>query len=282
MMESAEIVKSSGEHVAFRRDKLIGSLQRSGASNELIDQIVGQVEKELYNGITTKEIYNMAFDLLRRREGSIAGKYKLKRAIMELGPSGFPFEKYIAAIFREEGYKVATNIIVDGKCVKHEMDVIAENETQQLIIECKFHSLGASLCDVKVPLYIHSRFRDVESVRIHREAKGKELSGWLVTNTHFTGDALQYGNCVGLNLMGWSYPEHASLRSKIDSGRLYPITCLTTISNSEKQKILEEGIVLCKQLLASGDLLNKIGLSTLRKKKVLRELDNLCNHLGLN
>jgi hypothetical protein len=172
--------------------------------------------------------------------------------------------------------------MVDGKCVKHEIDVIAENEKQQLVMECKFHSLGGSLCDVKVPLYIHSRYRDVEAVRMHRQAKGKELSGWLVTNTHFTGDALQYGTCAGLNLMGWSYPEHASLRSKIDSGRLYPITCLTTISNSEKQKILEEGIVLCKQLLATGDVLNKIGISTLRKKKVIRELDNLCNHLGLN
>jgi hypothetical protein len=279
MSPQTSITKASGEHVEFSRDKLIHSLERAGTSEVVIANIVKQVEESLFDGISTHEIYTMAFDFLRQEERASAGKYKLKRAIMELGPSGFPFEKFIAALLEHEGYKVRTGVIANGKCVTHEIDVIAVKENEEHIIECKFHNLGGMMCDVKIPLYIHSRFRDVEAYsQKHRTGAIPNMKGWVVTNTRFTDDALEYGLCAGLHLMGWSYPDKNSLRSKIDTGGLYPVTCLTTLSKSEKQILLKEGVVLCKELHNVQGVLDKASVSKIRQKKVMFEVNSLCNH----
>ena len=50
MKNPINIVKYSGDVVAFDVDKLINSLRRSQASEELIQQIVEQVEGQLYDG----------------------------------------------------------------------------------------------------------------------------------------------------------------------------------------------------------------------------------------
>jgi hypothetical protein len=83
---------------------------------------------------------------------------------MELGPSGFPFEKYVAEILKYQGYRVEVGVIVEGFCVKHEVDIIAEKEAKHFMIECKFHNQPGTFCDVKIPLYINSRFLDIEKM----------------------------------------------------------------------------------------------------------------------
>ena len=157
------IIKASGEVMPFYSERLKRSLLKAGASEAQADTIVLQVQEKLYNGILTKEIYQQAFQLLKDSSRPVAAKYKLRRAIMELGPSGFPFEKYVAEIFRRKGYSVQTGKIVQGHCVKHEVDVIAEKENRYLMIECKFHNQTGIACDVKIPLYINSRFKDLEA-----------------------------------------------------------------------------------------------------------------------
>ena len=44
---------------------------------------------------------------------------------MELGPSGFPFEKLVGKILEQEGFETRVGVIVQGNCVQHEVDVIA-------------------------------------------------------------------------------------------------------------------------------------------------------------
>ncbi|RZK62264.1 MAG: ATPase, partial [Pedobacter sp.] len=124
---------------------------------------------------------------------------------MELGPSGYPFEKYFAAILQHIGYSLRTGVILQGACVKHEVDVIAEKENQHEMVECKFHQQQGTFCDVKIPLYIHARFKDVEAGFTDRSPKNNTLhQGWVVTNTRFTTDAIHYGTCAGLKLIGWN------------------------------------------------------------------------------
>ncbi len=72
--------------------------------------------------------------------------------------------------------------------------------------------------------------------------------GWLVTNTRFTTDALQYGRCAGLHMISWDFPAGSGLKDIIDNTGLYPVTCLTTLNRSEKLRLLENRIVLCKSL----------------------------------
>ena len=274
------ITKASGENVVFSESKLRSSLLRAGASEEQITIIVAQISEKLYDGISTQEIYRMAFNLLKQGTKRVAAKYQLKRAIMELGPSGFPFEKYIAEILKTQGYRVKVGEIVRGQCVNHEIDVIAEKGEQHFMIECKYHNQPGTVCDVKIPLYIQARFKDVEAAWVKIPGHGTKFhQGWVVTNTRFTIDALQYGNCAGLNLLGWDYPHGNSLRNQIDKLKLYPITCLTTLTQAEKQTLLDKRIVLCKELCEDDRLLLDCGIIPSRIKSIMKEALELCEHL---
>jgi hypothetical protein len=277
MKHPINIVKYSGDVVAFDVDKLINSLRRSQASEELIQQIVAQVQDQLYEGITTKKIYKMAFKMLKGKSRVSASKYKLKKALMELGPSGFPFEKLVGKLLAHEGFSTQVGIIVQGNCVQHEIDVIAQKENKHYMIECKYHSDQGRFCNVKIPLYIHSRFLDVE--KQWESQKGHEAKihkGAVYTNTRFTTDAIKYGKCVGLQMTSWDYPTGNGLKNRIDLSGLHPLTALTTLTKAEKTKLLDEGIVLCKELHESPVLLEKIGIDKKRHKKILEDSEALC------
>lgn len=276
--KSLDITKSSGEKVKFSLDKLRGSLSRTGAEKQTVDQIIDKVRDELYQGISTKEIYNRAFALLKKKKSYLASKYKLKKAIYELGPTGFPFERFVSSILKYSGYKTQTNTTLQGKCVTHEIDVIAHKNYETTLIECKFHSEEGLNCNVKIPLYINSRYNDVKA-HWHTNSK-KETSlgkGWLVTNTRFTEDALQYGNCCGLYLLSWDYPLNNGIKDRVDRLGLYPITVSTLLTNREKQFLLSRDVVLCRQLIGDAFYLDHLGVSDARKEKILGEIKALCN-----
>ncbi|MFN8355755.1 MAG: ATP cone domain-containing protein [Spirosomataceae bacterium] len=272
MSQQPIVTKASGEQMPFVTDKLKQSLRRAGVSDAILNTIVEKVQGRLYDGITTKEIYRIAFNLLKNDTSSSAAKYKLKKAIMELGPSGFPFEKYIAELFKHQGFQTMVGQVVQGRCVTHEIDVIAEKGNLLSIVECKFHNQQGYMCDVKIPLYVHSRFRDVEAHwRTLPEYKDRVFEGWIVTNTRFSDDAAQYGACARLHLLAWDYPQRGGLRELIDKSGLYPVTCLTTLTNYEKTRLLEMGIVLCKEVQNNEPLLRLIGISDNRLKNIIRE-----------
>tara|TARA_R110000868_G_scaffold136879_1_gene350059 strand:+ start:34990 stop:35835 length:846 start_codon:yes stop_codon:yes gene_type:complete len=274
-----EILKSSGERAKFSLDKLRNSLKRSGADHNLVEQIVGQVKGELYEGISTNEIYNRAYALLKKGKSVFASKYKLKKSLYELGPTGFPFERFVAAILEYSGYLTSVNEIMNGICVTHEIDVVAEKNGTVTVIECKFHSEEGRNCNVKIPLYIQSRYNDVKAHWATKTKDHRELDkGWVVTNTRFTGDAIAYGKCVGLYLLSWDYPLNDGLKDRIDRLGLYPITVSTLLTNREKQFLLSRDIVLCRQLLKDKFFLDHLGISSARKKKILEEIEQLCNH----
>lgn len=273
-----DIIKSSGEKARFSLDKLRNSLKHSGADHNTVADIVDKVKDELYEGITTNEIYNRAFALLKKNKSVFASKYKLKKAIYELGPTGFPFERFIAAILEYSGYVTRVGEVMNGICVTHEIDVFAEKNGTVIIIECKFHSEEGRNCNVKIPLYIHSRYIDVKA---HWETKKNETKvldlGWVVTNTRFTTDAITYGKCAGLYLLSWDYPQENGLKDRIDRLGLYPITVSTLLSNREKQFLLSRDVVLCRQLWKDKFFLDHLGISHSRKEKILNEIKQLCN-----
>ncbi len=272
-----DIVKSSGEKVKFSLSKLHSSLKYSGADEAVIKQILDRVRDELYQGISTKEIYNRAFALLKKKKSVYASKYKLKKAIYELGPTGFPFERFVSAILQYSGYRTEVGKILQGICVKHEIDVYAEKNGQISIIECKFHSEEGRNCNVKVPLYIHSRYIDVKGHWEKRDTS-KELGvGWVATNTRFTEDAIKYGHCADLYLLSWDLPKDDGLKDRIDRLGLYPITVSTLLTNREKQFLLSRDVVLCRQLLKDRFFLDHLGISETRKEKIMQEVQFLCN-----
>lgn len=273
-----DIIKSSGERAKFSLDKLRNSLKHSGADHNLVEEILDKVGDELYEGISTNEIYNRAYGLLKRKKAVFASKYKLKKAIYELGPTGFPFERFVSALLEYCGYSVKVDMIMNGICVTHEIDVVAEKNGQTTIIECKFHGEEGRNCNVKIPLYIHSRYNDVKAHWTTKKREPRKLDkGWVVTNTRFTEQAMAYGKCAGLYLLSWDYPNKDGLKDRIDRLGLYPITVSTLLTKREKQFLLSRDVVLCRQLWKDKFFLDHLGISNVRKEKILEEIKQLCH-----
>lgn len=275
-----KIVKHSGAIVNFNRNKLKQSLLKSGASSSTVDEVLQIIENEIYEGISTKQIYKMAFALLKKAANSHAARYNLREAIRLLGPAGFFFEKFVAQLFAFEHYETMTNLVLKGKCVLHEIDVMIKKNDVIAMVECKFHVGREAASDVKIPMYILSRFNDLKGREHEIFFKNDTVSKcWIVTNNRFTTDAIDFAKCSNLNLLSWDYPERNNLKTKIDSGQLYPVTCLTTLSLSEKDRLLILDIILVKDIINNRDVLEKIELSPNRIKNVMKEASELCRFI---
>lgn len=273
-MEKIIVTKASGEQAPFVVSKLKSSLKRSGASNKDISEIIEQVKGKLYMGISTKIVYKKAFDLLKEKSPTFAARYKLKTAILELGPTGYPFEKYFAEILKSDGYKVKIQQQMKGNCIDHEVDIVAEKDKKTIVVECKFHGERGNKSDVKIPLYVQARFEDIKK-KWKSKNNSKDFQGWLVTNTRFTSEAVKYGTCAGLKLVAWDSPEKGNLKEMIDKSGLHPITSLSTITNYEKQGLIDRDIVLCRQLGEHPEVLSELAIPNVRAKRVLHELKGL-------
>ena len=264
------VTKASGQIEPFSIKKLRLSLSRTKATPEEINSIVETLLPKLYQGISTQKIYSEAFRLLRHHSKNHAARYHLKRGIMELGPSGFPFEKFIGELFKHQGYTVVIGKILQGKCVTHEIDVIAGKENHLNLMECKYRNRPGIAVDVKTPLYINSRFEDVLANELLKYNE-KTFTGWVITNSRFTTDAIAYANCKGMQLLGWDYPFNNSIKDWVDRTGLYPLTCLTSLTRSEKNWLIAKGYILAKDINNNQQLLLQAGVKEPRIKTVMNE-----------
>jgi hypothetical protein len=275
-----KIVKHSGDIVEFNAEKLKQSLLKSGASELVVDSILQEILRKIHEGISTKHIYKLAFGLLKKAANFHAARYNLREAIRLLGPAGFFFEKYIARLFSSEHYETRVNLTLQGECVSHEIDVLVKKTGSIAMVECKFHMGREAASDVKVPMYILSRFNDLKGNQHTIFDKNDRITKcWIVTNNRFTSDAIDFAKCSGLDLLSWNFPEDNNLKTKNDNESLYPVTCLTTLSLAEKDKLLILDVILVKEIINHSDCLEKIGLSTNRIKNVLKEASDLCRNV---
>jgi len=276
MKNIPSVMKADGKSEQFDPSKLEKSLLAAGAKPEAVQKIIAHVQAELIEGITTSQIYKHAFFLLHKLQTPASYRYGMRQAVLALGPSGFPFEKYVAEILRSQGYSVETNQMVRGGCVEHEVDVVAWNEKKLIMCEAKFHNQRGMKCDLKVALYVKARFDDLlEATYTYGGHRRSVSENWLITNTGFTSTAIEYGMCKNMTMIGWSYPGRVSLQSMIEDGDLMPITCLTEIHSSELKSLLEQGIVLCKQIRNNVSLLVDAGLPSERAKMLVDEVNNI-------
>lgn len=276
MKKEVFIVKAGGERELFNRDKLFNSLYRVGADAQTASKIVAHIDSEVRDGMSTHDIYSHAFYLLHKMQKPLALKYSLRRSLMDFGPSGFPFEKFIGEIWRRKGYTVENDITVKGYCTEHEIDVVAWNENKLVMTEVKFHNELGVKSDLKVALYVKARYEDLEEVTFNFGKVRKLDEGWLVTNTKFTSSAIEYAQCQGLRIIGWNYPIKGNLQDMIEDSGLHPLTCLTTLNKSEKRDLMEQGLVLCNNLEHSTRSLERLGITHERIPQIIEESKMLC------
>ena len=274
---SVEIVKTDGTVEPFDGMKLEWSLRRAGATTHTAERIRHTIESSISAGAMTQEIYKRAFQMLRHDARPAAARYSLRRALFEFGPSGHPFENYISELFKAEGWEVEYRRMIPGKCVTHEVDVYAHREGEYLAAELKYHNDPGYKTDVKVALYVKARFDDIWQCDPKEDKTCKVDHGFLITNTKFTRDAVQFAKCSGIQLLGWSYPSEGSLYDRIVATGLYPITALTMLKKAEKRLLIDQGAVTCEQVRQNRDLLRAISISPERIGGILAEANSLCN-----
>ena len=236
------VIKRSGERQEFDPEKTRLAIMRSGVSSDEADDVLDRLEGQLYDGITTEEVYRRVRGLLVSDSKT---RFGLKKAIMNLGPEGHHFESFIGLLFKEMGYKVKLREVVQGRCVQHELDVLAENAEHRYMVECKFHNSLGIKCTIQNALYTYGRFLDVQE-------RLKLSKPWLVTNTRFSSEVVHYGECIGMGLLGWRYPEEAGLELLVERHRLYPVTILE-LRRGDIRTLLDNDIVLVKDLLSQQE-----------------------------
>jgi Holliday junction resolvase-like predicted endonuclease len=278
--KTVNITKASGETEPFSEQKLRRSLERVNAPPALITEIITHTKSELKEGMKTAEIYRHAFSLLKKREHFSASRYSIKKALLELGPSGYPFEKIVAAILKSDGYAVETDKIIEGYCVSHEVDVLARKGNHRFFVECKFHNRAGYKTDVKVALYVNARFQDIKKRLLEKSGSEKyNPEAWLVTNTKLSSDAIRYSACAGIRAIGWSYPHNGkNLQYLLEETGLLPLTCLTSLTRAQKSQLLKQGFVICREIDGQKAILQSIGLSNIKLAKVLKEVEELCRY----
>lgn len=272
---SCNVLKADGSSEFFKVEKLRRSLRRAGASHSEISSITEAVASKLYDGIKTQEIYRIAFELLRAEAQPVAARYSLRRALFGLGPTGFPFERYLARLFEAEGYTVKTGLIIQGHCAAHEIDVAAYKDDHSFVAEAKFHARPGTKTDLQVAMYAYARLLDLRDARICNDDICGIREFWLITNTKFTTTAEKYGACVNIPMLSWDYPRHNNLHDRIERLGVYPISVLHTLTQSQIVTLLGNDIILCSDIVAKPHVLKRLHLSEAQVNEILFEAKSI-------
>ena len=242
------VIKASGIREPFNEEKVTRSLASSGLSLDTTSHTVDYLKHYLKPEITTNAIYRHVSSYLQENAPvENYFNYGLKRAVMAMGPSGFPFEILVSDLLKLKNYKTTTDVVTQGKCVTHEIDVIAQKENDKYFIECKYHNVPGYKTDIQVALYTYARFLDIDSVQKHNGSLTNNYS-WLITNTKITSEVLDYCQCVDLKYTTWNSPKDQGLQDMIMASGLHPVTLLYGISRTKINTLLNRDIVTCARL----------------------------------
>lgn len=253
--EESLIRKSSGKLEKFSPEKLKKSLKYTGLKSLELDEISEQVKESVNSeNLSTEVVFNRTKEIVFKKSHIAGYKYSLKYAIMELGPEGFIFEKFIAKNLEAEGYEVTIDQIMNGRCVEHEVDIKAQKGNYALLAECKFHNSQEIKNDLKVALYVKARMVDLKE-----NDNNKFNDFFLVSNTAFSKDAIKYAECSGLKLLGFNYPYDRNLYQMIEEDKHYPITCIPWLRKEDRKELLSKDIILTHDLYANIGILKKFG-----------------------
>lgn len=274
-----KILKASGTEELFDESKVYKYLISSGISPDLAQKAITYLENNINRIDSTYTIYEHISRFLRDH-GSLENyfNYSLKRAVMELGPSGHPFEILVADVLATKGYRTEVGVVALGKCVTHEIDVVAAKEKKHHFIECKFHNAPGVKTDVQVALYTYARFLDVKLAMENTHELEKEYLSWLITNTKVTTEVFDYARCVGLEITAWYLPEGRGLRDLIMSSGLHPVTVLDKLSARQLNQLIDRGIVTCARVKTAIEQ-NQVRdiLNTQQAEQILKDISTFCH-----
>ncbi|PCI29959.1 hypothetical protein COB55_01095 [Candidatus Wolfebacteria bacterium] len=271
-----DIKKATGRHEAFSHAKLSASLRRAGVPGHQVEQVSSAIERGLEPGITSTDIFRSALRHLVKEDLDTAVSYGLRRAVNSLGPEGFIFEQYVEALLRAYGYKTERNVIMQGMCVDHEIDVLAKKDHIHYLIEAKYRNSPGIKTHIDVVMYADARRNDIAPYQEKNEKEKARHIMWLITNTKFTRKSIQYAECRDLLLTGWNYPKEDNLQDLIRKKKAYPVTVLPSLSRAGRKVFVEKGMLLAQDILPyTEEQIQGFGLSVQEARSIYREVHEL-------
>ena len=266
------VVKSNGTTEHFSANKVRNAIMRAGIPSSLTERVLDHVRSIAYQNITTQEIHRHIVEFLSYSYPQGVCRFNLKTAIMRLGPTGFPFERFIAKLLEKYGYKTKVDTYVFGECVKHEVDILATKDGHTYFVECKYHNHSGIRSDIKTALYVYARGEDLQRSRKNNTGT---YEPWLFTNTKLTADAIAYGECRSFRLTGWGYPVHNNLQDLIEEKKCYPITLLSSLSLVHMQQLLNAGVVIVQDIMSNPDALSILDIGYITRHALHEEVEHL-------
>ncbi len=268
MQKKITVVKETGEREDYDAAKVRDALRRAGLSGKGADGVVEKLEHRLYDGITTRKIYKIVYELLEETTPEASHKYNLKRALLEIGPAGYEFEDFTAKLLALEGYRTEVRQTIQGRCITHEIDVIATRGGDSHLLECKFHNEAGMRCRIQTALYVYARYLDIDEGAKLGMCR-KFTAPWLVTNTKFSDDVVKYAECRGMPLLGWRHPLGNSLETRIDKTGCYPITVIP-MSADVRGRMLAKKIITVFDIPESAEKLAELaGIALPRAREIV-------------
>lgn len=277
-----DVVKKTGEQETYNSQKLCTSIERAGVNSEQAQRICVEVEKNLKPGASTTKIFRETLRQLVKEDIEISARYTLRRAIDDLGPTGFLFEQFVEALLQAHGYTTERGIMMQGECVEHEVDVFAHKGSLTYIVEAKYRNEHNIKTHIDQVMYADARLMDIQrrvsAEEVSSQAKEKYIM-WVITNTKFTEKAIQYATCRDIKLVGWNYPKKENLEDMITSKKMYPITVLPSLTRSARDQFAQHNMILAQDILpySEEDLKRKFQISPSIAKKLQREAQALIN-----
>jgi len=266
-----QIQKSDGRIEKFQGEKIERALQRAKVSEEAIKEVLERVPKMISPGTSTNTIHQRVLHILEDIDPPGGARFNLKHSMLQLGPTGFPFEHYFARLMEEYGWTTKVGETLMGKCVSHEVDIYGKRDgSKDRAVEAKYHNRSGAKSDVKTALYVYARHQDLQ-------ARNANIRGVLVTNTQFTADAVAYGECMEMKMKGWNYPRGEGIEKYIEDKELYPVTVFSKIPRHVIGKLTHDGIVLASELcsLSTKDA-RRYGIGEKQLKELQGTTTSLC------
>ncbi|UCE44380.1 MAG: restriction endonuclease [Candidatus Bathyarchaeota archaeon] len=241
------VTKADGTKQPYDRKKILRTCLRMGVTREIAEKVAGRVETNMYEGIETKKLLQMIFRYLSKYKPSVKYRICLRKGLSLMKPKP-DFERFIQILLSEHDYTVASNQIVRGKCVEHEIDAVAEKDGETYIVEVKHHYNYHTPTGLDESRIARAVFEDItEGFKLGLNNL-KVDSAMIVCNTKFSQHAKRYADCRGIRKIGWSTPPNHGLQDMIEEKKLYPVSCLKGLDTKTREKLASTGVLLVKQL----------------------------------
>jgi hypothetical protein len=265
------VTKADGSKQPFDKEKVIRTCMRMGASRHLALAVADKVESRVYEGMPTAKVLELIFRFMRKDKPGVKHLYDLRKGL-SLMRSKPEFELFVQVLLSHHGFEVSPNRILKGRCVEHEVDAIARKGGFTYFVEAKHHSSYHALTGLDESRIARAVLEDVSEGFQIGSSDFKVDKAMIVTNTRYSDHAIRYGLCRDIIQVGWNYPANQGLEKMVEEKGLHPLSCLRGLRNDDRQKLVDGGLVLIRQLLV-GDALALARRTGLRRETVVEVLE---------